>query len=114
MKEFATKAELIADAPDEGYKTYVIYWVDKHGNERKDTARGADMSEALRSVLRQELRRKLERVPLWIYVLAMMFTISTWGIVAYISQAPWVVIMGTVFGFSALYQWVEKYFKYTK
>jgi hypothetical protein len=114
MKAFATKAELIADAPDEGYKTYAIEWIDKHGNPRKDTAQGADMSEALRSVLRQELRHKLEELPMWVYMLAVMLIISAWSLVAFISQAPLVTIMGTVFGFAALYQWVEKYFKYTK
>lgn len=114
MKPFATKAEMLAENPDTGVKTYVIDWIDGHGTLIKSKADGKNMSEALKVVLRQELRHKIENVPMWAYLVLAVSIIATFAVVAVASGAPLVSIMGGVFGITSLYLLIERYFKYTK
>jgi len=114
MKPFATKAEILAENPDTGTKTYVIEWIDGHGSLNKTNADGKDMSEALKSVLRQELRHKIEDIPMWVYLVLAVSIVATFAVVAVASGAPLVSLMGSVFGITALYLLIERYFRYTK
>jgi len=111
MKAFATEATLIADGD---LKLYQIKWVDSHGNEQQTAAKGKDMQSALKSVLRQSQRDKLENLPMFVYLLAAVLIVSSFAIVALVSQAPLVSIMGGVFLLGLLYMLLDKYFEFTE
>lgn len=114
MRAYATEAILIADSPDTGKKTYRVKWVDHNGNEKVEVAFGKDMSSALKSVLRQQQRDYIESVPMWMWLVSAVLIISLFTVVAFISNAPLLSILGGIFGITSLYQLVERYFRYTK
>ena len=114
MRAYATEAILIADNPDTGKKTYRVKWVDSKGNEKVEVAFGKDMSSALKSVLRQQQRDYIESVPMWMWLVSAVLIISLFTVVAFISNAPLLSILGGIFGITSLYQLVERYFRYTK
>jgi hypothetical protein len=111
MKAFATEAKLMADGD---LKLYQIKWVDSHGNENEDTVKGKDMQSALKSVLRQKQRDRLESLPMFVYLLAAVLIVASFAMVAMISQAPLVSMMGGAFLLGFLYMLLDKYFQFTE
>lgn len=114
MRAYAVSATLIAENPETKTMTYKIEWIDKKGESRTTLAYGKDMSTALKSVLRQSQREKIEQIPMWLWLLCAVMIISAFTAVAIVSNAPLVSLFGAIFGITSLYQLVERYFKYTK
>lgn len=112
MKAYAESAILIAYGEDT--KTYEVKWVDKKGNKHTTAAYGKDMTTALKSVLRQNQREKIESVPMWLWLVSTVMIIAAFTAVAIVSNAPLLSLLGAIFGITSLYQLVERYFKYTK
>lgn len=112
MKAFATKATLMADG--DSVKVYEIEYVDKHGREQKVTAKGRGMRDALNTVIKQDRMDRLKRVPMGVWLLLTLLAVAGFVVTAIHSGAPLLTLIGGIFGFSALYQFLNKYFKYTE
>ena len=112
MKQYATSATLVAT--NGSVKTYEIEYMNKKGELVKTTADGSDMSDALATVLKQNLKDQLNDLPSWVYLLSFSLFLSLFSLAVFIGSIPalsFIGLMGLILGGYLLDQRLFKHVK---
>lgn len=112
MKRYATNCELIADG--DGKKMYKITYVNSKGKSKETTAMGYDMSSALRTVVRRDLKTQLKKIPSWVWLLVFTLYIGAFSAAAMTQNAPILSFLGCIFILITIKVVTDKYFKFVE
>lgn len=112
MKQYATSATLVAT--NGRTKTYEVEYMNKKGERVKALADGSDMSDALNTILKQNLKNKLSLFPSWVYLLSFSLFLSLFSLAVFMGSIPVLSFIGLFGLILAGYVLDQHLFKYVK